>query len=68
MALGLIVPTGHIDTLFPVGALYPEPRTQLYEIGIYRHCSSLRALVQAYKTPNSCGEGLLWSEAYPRWI
>ena len=58
-------PSGHIATLFPVWALYPEPRTRtrLYEIRIHLHCSLLRTLncrlVKAYKTPNSCGEGLL---------
>ena len=40
--LGLFTLPGHIDTLFPVRALYPEPRP--YEILIYRHRSSLRAL------------------------
>ena len=61
--LFLFLPPGHIATLFPVRALYPEPRTRPYEIRIYLHRSSLRVLncrsVQAYKTPNSCGEGLL---------
>ena len=55
-------PSGHIATLFPVQTLYLEPRSRPYEIRIYLHCSSLRALncrsVQAYMTPNSCGEGL----------
>ena len=37
--LGLIALPGHIATLFPVRALYPEPRIWLYEIGIYHHCS-----------------------------
>ena len=31
-------------TLFPVRALYLDPCTRLYEIRIYRHCSSLRVL------------------------
>ena len=56
-------PWAYCYIIFPVQALYPEPRTRLYEICIYLHCSSLRALncrlVQAYETPNSCGEGLL---------
>ena len=56
-------PLGILLHYFPVRALYPEPRTRLYEIHIYLHRSSLRALncwsVQAYKTPNSCGECLL---------
>ena len=59
----LFSPHGHIATLFSSGALYPEPRTRLYEIPIYLYRSSLWELncwsVQAYKTPNSCGEGLL---------
>ena len=42
--LGLFVPPGHIDTLFPVQALYPEPRTRPYDIRIYCHPSLLRAL------------------------
>ena len=33
------VPPGHLATLFPVRALYPEPRTRLYEIRIYHHRS-----------------------------
>ena len=43
---------------FSVLALYPEPSTRSYEIRIYLHRSALRA-VQAYNTPNSCGECLL---------
>ena len=46
-----------------------------YEIRIYLHCSLLRALkclsVQAYKTLNSCGEGLLvnlFGVSCPHWI
>ena len=44
LLLGLFAPPGHIDTLFPVWALYPEPRTRPYEIRIYRYRSLLRAL------------------------
>ena len=50
-------PSGHIDTLFP------EPCRMRYAI---THISSFQfaqsidcRLVQVYKTPNSCGEGLL---------
>ena len=32
-------PPGHIATLFPVQALYPETRTRPYEIRIYYHHS-----------------------------
>ena len=57
------LPPGHFATLFPVRAFYPEPRTRPYEIHIYLYGSLLKALnclsVLAYKTPNSCGEGLL---------
>ena len=30
----IFAPTGHIDTVFPVRGLYPEPCTRLYEIPI----------------------------------
>ena len=42
--LGLFAPPWHIDTLFLVQVLYREPCTRPYEIRIYRHRSSLRAV------------------------
>ena len=42
---------GHIDTLFPVQVLYPEPHILLNEIRIYRHHSLLRALTAGWFRP-----------------
>ena len=60
---GLFVPPGHIDTLFLVQALYPEPRTRpryAYIVILSQCAQSVDSRsVQAYKTPNSCGDGLL---------
>ena len=56
-------PLGILLHYIQCGRFNPEPRTRPYEIRIYLHGSLLKALnclsVLAYKTPNSCGEGLL---------
>ena len=58
--LCLFAPPGHIDTLFLVGALYPEPPHPNTQILSSQFAQSVDCrLVQAYKTPNSCGESLL---------
>ena len=36
---------GHIATVFPVRVLYPEPRTQPYEIPIYCHSSTAQSIL-----------------------
>ena len=54
---------GHIDTLFPVRAMYPEPRTRPYEIRKYPHRSSLRALT--YKLGTGAG-GESWKISEPK--
>ena len=49
--LGLCAPPGHVYTWFPVRALYPDSCTWPYEIHIYPHCSSLRALTAGLFRP-----------------
>ena len=57
-ALFFFAPPGHFATLFPVRVLYSEPAT-----GSMRYAYIFRVLngrsVRAFKTPNSCAEGLL---------
>ena len=49
--LGLFPPPGHIDTLFPVRALNPEPRTRPYEIRISVPDFSLQTRCESIFTP-----------------
>ena len=68
--LGLFVPPGHIDTLFLVRALYPEPGYMRYAY-MYRHSSSHRALTASWFRPTVVGKVCLkplWSQGYPHWI
>ena len=51
--LGLFALPGHIDTLFPVQPLYPEPRTRPYEI-----CISLSKFAQSVDCRSAVGLGL----------
>ena len=41
----IFAPIGHIDTVFPVRVLYPEPCTRLYEIPMYHHSSTAQSIL-----------------------
>ena len=43
------LPPGHMGKLFPVRALYPEPRTRPYELRIYKNCFNFHSEAFEYK-------------------